>query len=262
MSTLWILFRAYVASQELIDVDPVVEHEERKLLSEYKSKYSSFMDNDPLLFKKDSWIGEKDGMCRWPSLYYTDMSRYMSVLAPEFIFQLETEYKLGKAYRYFACELVREIFIQDVDAEKCIVKCKVVPSHRMNSKPYDIWGIIEKDKQEKPGGKIHATYCTCTAGLLGTCNHVFAMLFRIESAITTGVAKQSSTSLLCQWNVPSGNREISKPTTATVDIPFVKSSYTTPSEKLKKQKETAQIFKTYNSSLLIKQQQLIAPSIK
>ena len=38
-----------VASQELIDVDPVVEHEERKLLSEYKSKYSGFMDNDPFI---------------------------------------------------------------------------------------------------------------------------------------------------------------------------------------------------------------------
>ena len=156
-----------------------------------------YIDVDPLTIS-DDWEGEENGMISWPSLYYTDMSRYISVLAPEFLMQLESEYKLGKAYKYFSCELVKETFYRNIDGEKCIMKCKVVPSHKMKSKPYDVWCILESDQPDKPGGKIYSSYCTCTAGLSGMCNHVFAMLFRVESAISTGVAKRSSTSLLCK----------------------------------------------------------------
>ena len=78
--------------------------------------------------------------------------------------QLESEYKLGKAYRYFSCELVKATFYQNIDGEKCVMKCKVVPSHKMKSKQYDVWCILESDQPDKPGGKIYLLYCTCTAG--------------------------------------------------------------------------------------------------
>ena len=52
----------------------------------------------------------------------------------------------------------------------------VVPSHRVKSKPYDVWALIEKDS-EIPGGNVKSAYCSCVAGLVGTCNHVVAMLF-------------------------------------------------------------------------------------
>ena len=68
---------------------------------------------------------------------------------------------------------------------QCILKCKIVPSQRVSIKPY-VWAIIEKDQIDKPGGKIYSAYCTCTAGLQGGCNHVVAMLFKIESAFATG----------------------------------------------------------------------------
>ena len=46
----------------------------------------------------------------------------------------------------------------------------------------------------------------CTAGILGTCNHVTGMLFRIENAVQTGLTTPSKTSALWTWNIPKGQR--------------------------------------------------------
>ena len=48
---------------------------------------------DPLVIK--DWISERDSIVMWPSLYYHDISRYLELLAPDFIYRLESEYKLG-----------------------------------------------------------------------------------------------------------------------------------------------------------------------
>ena len=129
------------------------------------------------------------------------VSIYLSILAPEFIYRLETEYKLGKAYRYFSCDFVREIYYHVVSERscQCILKCKILPSQQVSIKPYDVWAIIEKDQIDKPGGKIYSAYCTCTAGLQGGCNHVVAMLFKIESAVATGATNPSKTTTNHTW---------------------------------------------------------------
>ena len=170
-------------------------------------------------------------MLNWPSLYYHDISKYLSILAPEFIYRLETEYKLGKAYRYFSCDFVREIFYHPVSESSflCLLKCKVVPSQRTSTKPYEVWAIIEKDLEDKPGGKIYSAYCTCTAGLHGGCNHIVAMLFKIESAAATGATNPSKTSQLCTWNVPSGSKVNVKPK-AIEELTFTKCTYTSGKE--------------------------------
>lgn len=47
-------------------------------------------------------------------------------------------------------------------------------------------------------------YCTCTAVLLGCYNHVIHLLFHAEAMVRTSATKPSSTSLLSEWNVPTG----------------------------------------------------------
>ena len=83
---------------------------------------------------------------------------------------------------------MREIFLNDISSQYCILKCKVIPSQRVTQKPYDVWALVEKDTC---GGEIMSGYCTCVAGLQGGCNHIAALLFRIESAVTTGVTNTS-----------------------------------------------------------------------
>ena len=41
---------------------------------------------------------------------------YLNHLAPVFLCRLESEYKLGKAYRYFSCDFVREVFYFELNS--------------------------------------------------------------------------------------------------------------------------------------------------
>ena len=47
--------------------------------------------------------------------------------------------------------------------------------------------------------------------LNGCCNHVAAILYRIEYAVRTGLTRPSSTSERCVWNVPSLDKAPSRP---------------------------------------------------
>ena len=96
--------------------------------------------------------------------------------------RLLNEYKEGKAYRYFSGKWVKEIYYHYISekSDKCMLKAKVTPSQAVNNEPYDCWIIIKKDVGDIPGGQIMSAYCTCTAGMLGSCNHIAEVLLRIE----------------------------------------------------------------------------------
>ena len=101
-------------------------------------------------------------------------------------------------YCEFSCEFVREILNHPITAVSNLwfLKCKVVPSHRVKFKPDDVWDLIEKDSKI-PDGTVKSVYCSCVAGLVGTCNHAVAMLFRIEHAVRFNPTKPTSASKLC-----------------------------------------------------------------
>ena len=125
----------------------------------------------------------------------------------------------------------------------------MLPSQRLNNKPYDVWAIIRKDLPEKPGGEIVSAYCACTAGLQGSCNHVVAMFFRVESAVATGETRPSKTSTGCQWNIPSGIKVTLKATKAE-ELYFTKNKYTKSNNTISnKQKEAKRQFNAYKPSL-------------
>ena len=155
---------------------------------------------------KSGWVDEENGLTKWPFLVYTNIADFFKMKGPKFISDVEREYKLGKAYRYFECQFVREIFYNPISPKSkyCILRCRVVPSQRTSSKAYAVWVCVTKDFQDSPGGEIHAAYCTCTAGLSGTCNHVAGILFRIDNAVITGMTKPSQTSLPRAYNIPKG----------------------------------------------------------
>ena len=90
----------------------------------------------------------------------------------------------------------------------CTLKCKVTPSQRVSTKPYNVYVIIEKDSPVKPGGRILSAYCTCTAGLHGSGNHIAGLLFRIESAMLRGLTKPTCTDRFARWSVPPAKTEL------------------------------------------------------
>ena len=176
---------------------------------------------------KSGWIVEVKGIQNWPSIFYTDIANLLSLTQPDFIRCLESKYKQGKANRYFLWEFVREIYINELNKEipASILKCKVIPSQRINSKPYDVWAVVQKNKPNEPGGYIHSAYCTYTAGIIGTYNHVTGMLFCIENSVQTGLTTPSETSILCRCNIPKG-RKVDTTVKPVRDLVFEKSFYT------------------------------------
>ena len=184
-----------------------MEHSERCIRAEYKTKLiinKNIVTPDPLTLKS-GWIGEAKGIQNWPSIFCTDIANLLSLTQPDFIKCLESEYKQAKVYRYFSCEFVRVIYINELNKKTpvCILKCKVIPSQHINIKSY-VWAVVQKNKPNEPGGYIHSAYCICTAGILGTCNHVTGMLFCIENAVQTGLTTPSKASVLCTCNIPKG----------------------------------------------------------
>ena len=148
---------------------------------------------------------------RWmvKRMYYHDISRYLShINAPgDLLHRLDCEYKDGKGFRYFASEFVKQIFWHKISDSStiCFMKCKVTPSQRTSSTAYNVWAAVEKSS---PGGQIVSAYCSCTAGLSGSCNHVAAMLFQVEAAVSTGITKPTCTSKLSCMECPRYHKNL------------------------------------------------------
>ena len=55
----------------------------------------------------------------------------------------------------------QEIYITESnkDTRVCILKYKVIPSKHINSKPYDVWPVVQKNKPNEPGDYIHSADC-------------------------------------------------------------------------------------------------------
>ena len=156
---------------------------------------------------KTGWQKEdEEGLTEWPSVYFTDISDYLKTkTSSELMSHLINEYKEGKAYRYYTTGWVKEVFYHKIsdNSPYYVLKCLVTPSQRISTKPYHVWAVIEKDTDKKPGGSIKSAYCTCTAGLYCSCNHVAGLLFRVEFAVLRGITKPTCTDRLAVWTVPS-----------------------------------------------------------
>lgn len=107
-------------------------------------------------------------------------------------------------YRYYACDWVKEVFYHPVGPSNKVayVKADVHPSMNIRKKAWKVWIIVGKKTNNDPGGAIKAAHCTCPAGLMGCCNHIAGVLFRIECAVRTGATEKTCTEKACQWVTP------------------------------------------------------------
>ncbi|KAK3109102.1 hypothetical protein FSP39_023080 [Pinctada imbricata] len=113
------------------------------------------------------------------------------------------EYKVGKAYEYLQSIFVKEIFYHPISAasEICYLRAKCTPSQRLRDADHTMWIMVRK-----VSGDIVSAFCSCTAGLGQTCNHIAAMLFRIDAANKMGLS--SCTSIPCQWIIPTETKTL------------------------------------------------------
>ena len=98
------------------------------------------------------------------------------------------------------------MFVNNVseDGKYCILQTKCLRSQRISQKLNTVRAIVRKDESDVSGGEIISAYYTCTSGLIGSCDHLAGLLFRVEAAVLIGVAHPTCTTRRSEWNVPKG----------------------------------------------------------
>ena len=87
------------------------------------------------------------------------------------------QYKARKAYSFYKSGFVDKLYLLKGSNDRTIIKSKCIPSQRINEKKHELWFIINSGS-----GEVVSSYCTCTAGLAESCNHVIAALYKLEFA--------------------------------------------------------------------------------
>eukprot|EP00794_Sanderia_malayensis_P012122 gene12122-13374_t len=191
---------------------------------------------DPLALSSENsllgtpWLDEKAGMCKWPPVFQIQIAEFL-LTADQSIGlgkRLLSDYKEGKAYSYFDSGWLKEIYYNEIspNSNYCFLKSESTPSQGINNIPHKIWVAIEKKS-----GTVKSAYCTCFAGLGLTCNHIAAILFKVEHAWTNGWVQDSScTSMPCSWNKYGKNKTKIEPKTVS-DMTIRKPHYKKKGEK-------------------------------
>nr|XP_047138959.1 uncharacterized protein LOC124814902 [Hydra vulgaris] len=199
--------RVYCAMENNVTPIKTAEEVEHDILTEYKKKLFINGVELPDPFKlSNGWLSEDEGLTCWPTLLYSDIYNYLLFNPAEIASKDLSDYKTCKAYSYFKCGWLEPLFYHQIgiESEYCYLKGNCRKSEKINDPFHKLWIIINKKT-----AKIISAHCTCLAGLLQTCNHVAASLFRIEAAVRNGLTNVACTSSKSEW-LP--NRSIVAPT--------------------------------------------------
>jgi len=110
----------------------------------------------------DGWFDEKIGMGKWPPIFITDITNFLITCeSPSEVKKRLNEYKIGKAYEYYHCNWLKEVFYHEIagDCDFCFLRAWCTPSQRLNDEDHSVWVCASKDS-----GEIKSAYCSCTAG--------------------------------------------------------------------------------------------------
>ena len=153
--------RVYVLYNRRVGEQPGAKQQEASRKADYKSLVnSSFSAPDPFSLRK--WIGEQTGIKQWPAVSYIDIHWFLKQngsvgLSREAL----TAYKTGKAFSYFSCDWLGEVFFSPISKkhECCFLKADCAPSNRLSDIPHSVWAKVVKES-----GEVVSAYCSCVAG--------------------------------------------------------------------------------------------------
>ena len=113
------------------------------------------------------------------------------------------KYKDQKAYSYFDSGFVGEILVTKInEGTKISLLCSVQGSMSIHNEKEV--GVVAN-----PDGMIITAWCSCMAGASRCCNHVTAVLYKVEYGNANNFSSPACTSIPCDWN--KSTKEIIEP---------------------------------------------------
>lgn len=156
------------------------------------------------------WVAEDESIQNWPPTMIQDIGIFLERLDPSrdkdsFSKRLLSEYKDQKAFSYFSSNWLFDVHYHPISPQSvyCFMKAKCRPSMRLDDVPHEAWVAVEKSS-----GEIQSAHCTCFAGHGQTCNHVAALLLKIDFCWQHGYVKKAVTDQPCQWKGKGGSRKV------------------------------------------------------
>ena len=189
--------RVFSACENNVQPIKTAEEVECDLRNEYQLKLIIGDDVIPDPFQVSSgWCNEEEGLTFWPMISYGDIFNFLMFKPSELGSSDLNDYKNSKAYSYFANGWLGCISYHNIDkhSKYCFLQADCRPSERLRDTPHKVWVCVLKSDHT-----IKTAHCSCMAGMSATCNHVAALLFRVEAAVRYGLTNPSCTAKSCEW---------------------------------------------------------------
>ena len=121
----------------------------------------------------------------------------------DFDLEYVVRYKDQKAYSYWDSGFVNTVFTYEPPEKQDIIFVYgTVRGSLTASVTHKLWIVVKKEPVQ-----ILTCWCSCMAGTSQSCNHVFAVMYKMEYALRMGYIDPACTSVPCAWN-KSTNKEI------------------------------------------------------
>lgn len=180
--------RAFSANEMSLPILESTEEQKKILKDDYCKTLTQLKLPDPKEIPTEHRI---DDITTWPPVSLGTIFEYI-LDHKEFDTEYVGKYKDQKAYSYFDSGFVGEILTYQTKTIHFLY-CNVRASMSIHEEK-ELWVVV------KPKGKVLTAWCSCMAGAGRCCNHVIAVLYKVEYANTHGYCSPVCTSIPCGWN--------------------------------------------------------------
>ena len=187
--------RAFGAHELNVPIKFPQETISMELNKEYKRRLTTHNAPDPKEISADQWI---DDVSSWPDL---DEGRLFSFILKHKAVDSDYigKYKDQKAYSFYESGFVGALLTYTVPGtKKLFVKGDITPSTKVRDDPHKAWILCDIPK--KGECEILTTWCTCVAGSSLCCNHIIALMYKLNYAYKKGYVNPACTSIPQGWN--------------------------------------------------------------
>ena len=133
---------------------------------------------------------EKDGIAYWPIIRVMCILNFLMINSD--ITDL-SDYKAWKGCSYFKQDSLEKISYCAIESEHCFLRTDSRPSERLRYPPHKLWLYIKQKS-----GNILRAHFTCMADMGSTCNHMSAVLFRVEATTKLGLINPACMEKACE----------------------------------------------------------------